>query len=219
MQQQSPLKAQLSRGQSARSLQGSGLGLCFRFSLLRRQGDILSRRKEEGASLVVALVAAFVLLLGVGALATRTNFGFIGQAFQAQNRQARDVAESAISEFADTMNQEPYRHLLIAGTTNNWTTSKIASDSTNICTAFDKTTDAVSSSGAVTVAPTDSVYSAFKPGAGLQDRGVAEVFRWRALNFSLKAELPTLIVPGGFLRILQVALPMGLSIALVGRAH
>ena len=169
--------------------------------------------------MVVALVAAFVLLLGVDALATRTNFGFIGQAFQAQNRQARDVAESAISEFADTMNQEPYRHLLIAGTTNNWTTSKIASDFTNICTAFDKTTDAVSSSGAVTVAPTDSVYSAFKPGAGLQDRGVAEVFRWRALNFSLKAELPTLIVPGGFLRILQVALPMGLSIALVGRAH
>lgn len=199
MQQQSPLKAQLSRGQSARSLQGSGLGLCFRFSLLRRQGDILSRRKEEGASLVVALVAAFVLLLGVGALATRTNFGFIGQAFQAQNRQARDVAESAISEFADTMNQEPYRHLLIAGTTNNWTTSKIASDFTNICTAFDKTTDAISSSGAVTVAPTDSVYSAFKPGAGLQDRGGGRSFQVESIEFLTESRTAYVDSSGGFL--------------------
>ena len=197
MQQQSPLKAQLSRSQSARSLQGSGLGICFRFSLLRRQSDIVSRRKEEGASLVVALVAAFVLLLGVGALATRTNFGFMGQAFQAQNRQARDMAESAISEFADTMNQEPYRHLLIAGTTNNWTPSKIASDFTNICTAFDKTTDAVSSSG--TVAPANNVYSAFRPGAVLQDRGSGRSFRVESIEFLTESRTAYVDNSGEFL--------------------
>jgi len=198
MQQQSPLKAQLSRSQSARSLQGSGLGVCFRFSLLRRQSDIVSRRKEEGAALVVALVAAFVLLLGVAALAARTNFGFMGQAFQAQNRQARDMAESAISEFADTMNQEPYRHLLIAGTTNNWTPSKIASDFTNICTTFDKTTDAVSSSSTV-VAPANNVYSAFRPGVIFQDRGVGRSFRVESIEFLTESRTAYVNNSGEFL--------------------
>ncbi len=94
---------------------------------------------ERGYALAVALIAAFVLLLGVAALASRGQLGFIGQAFQVQNRQARDVAEAAIAEFGNTLNQERNRHLLIAGTTDNWDSSRWAtpeSDFRNICTAF-----------------------------------------------------------------------------------
>lgn len=180
----------------------SGVGLSLRIVLLRTKSHGAGRQDEHGASLVVALVAAFVLLLGVASLAARTNFGFIGQAFQVQNRQARDVAENAITEFADTMNQEPYRHLLIAGTTENWTSSKIASDFTNICTAFDKTTDALNADGsgnAITVAPETSVYEAFKEGAGFQDRGNGRSFRVENIEFLTENREPYVDGSGDFL--------------------
>ncbi|MCP9926334.1 hypothetical protein [Cyanobium sp. CH-040] len=94
---------------------------------------------ERGYSLAVALIAAFVLLLGVAALASRGQLGFIGQAFQVQNRQARDVAEAAIAEFATTMNREENRYLLIAGNTANWGTGTTAAqlDNRNVCTVYD----------------------------------------------------------------------------------
>ena len=83
----------------------------------------------------MALIAAFVLLLGVGALASRSNLGFIGQAFQTQNRQARDVAETAIAEFANTLNREPNRYMLIAGDTSEWVDTNAAVQ--NPCTQYD----------------------------------------------------------------------------------
>jgi hypothetical protein len=95
---------------------------------------------ESGYSLPLALVASFVLLIGVGALASRGNLGFIGQVVQNQNRQARDVAEAAIAEFGNSINQERNRHLLIAGTTANWnpaTWTTPAKDFRNVCTVFD----------------------------------------------------------------------------------
>lgn len=201
MHQQSPHPIRSGIGQSARSPKGSGLGLCLRFSILCREPKVRGSRKDEGASLVVALVAAFVLLLGAAALATRTNFGFIGQAFQVQNRQARDVAESAITEFADTMNQEPYRHLLIAGTTANWTAAKISSDFTNICTAFDNSTDALNTNAGnpVTVAPVASIYNAFKPGAGFQSRGNGRSFQVESIEFLTQGRTPYVDSSGAFI--------------------
>lgn len=107
--------------------------------ILRIRQTRNSPNGEQGYSLALALIAGFVLLIGVGALASRGSLGFIGQVFQTQNRQARDVAEAAIAEFAITMNQERNRHLLIAGTTENWQNSKwgvAETDFRNVCTVF-----------------------------------------------------------------------------------
>jgi len=99
---------------------------------------------DAGYSLPLALIASFALLIGVGALASRGSLGFVGQVFQTQNREARDVAESAIAEFSATMNQERNRHLLIAGTVNNWDSQRWTDDGQptdrdfrNVCTVFD----------------------------------------------------------------------------------
>lgn len=73
------------------------------------------RAGQEGIALPVALVAALVLVIGLGALASRTSQGVISSYFQGVNREARDVAESAIVDFGNTMNREENRLLLVAG--------------------------------------------------------------------------------------------------------
>lgn len=109
------------------------LTLLLRLSMLRRRQRGGGSLAERGYSLAVALIASFVLLLGVAALASRGQLGFVGQVFQVQNRQARDVAESAIAEFIDTLNREENRFLLVAGNDN------FANDPLNLnqCTRFD----------------------------------------------------------------------------------
>ncbi|MEX1324490.1 MAG: hypothetical protein AB1Z21_09930, partial [Synechococcaceae cyanobacterium] len=121
------------------------LPLLLRLSMLRARQRGQGSLAERGYALAVALITAFVLLLGVGALASRGQLGFVGQVFQMQNRQARDVAEAAIAEFANAMNQERNRHLLIAGTTDNWDPASWAvqeTDFRNICTVFDENLNA-----------------------------------------------------------------------------
>lgn len=113
--------------------QGRGaLNLLLKLSMLRARQAGGGSLVERGYSLAVALIASFVLLLGVGALASRGQLGFVGQVFQAQNRQARDVAESAIAQFANTMNQERNRYLLVANGTD-WTNN---TDNRNVCTIY-----------------------------------------------------------------------------------
>lgn len=109
------------------------LSLLLRLSMLRARQRGGASLAERGYALAVALIAAFVLLLGVGALASRGQLGFIGQVFQVQNRQARDVAEAAIAQFANTMNNERNRYLLVANSTADWTTN---ADNRNVCTIY-----------------------------------------------------------------------------------
>jgi hypothetical protein len=142
-----------SKGQAKRHR--GRLPLVLQMILLRRHPSSRAPA-EQGYSLAVALIAAFVLLLGVGALASRSNLGFIGQVFQIQNRQARDVAESAIRQFADTLNREPNRHLLIAGTTANWGNNNFR----NICTAVNDTPTVESTDGTVAEVNGDANYTA-----------------------------------------------------------
>jgi hypothetical protein len=127
-----------------------------------------SPKPQDGYSLVVALISGFVLLIGVGSLASRGNLGFIGQVFQTQNRQARDVAEAAIAEFANVMNQERNRHLLIAGTTANWSPSSWANperDFRNVCTVFNDSFVASELDGIpVFVNPDATAVARFTPG-------------------------------------------------------
>ena len=61
------------------------------------------------------MVAALVMFIAMAALGTRTSQGFLASVFQGVNREARDVAESAITDFAVTLNREENRRLLVAG--------------------------------------------------------------------------------------------------------
>ena len=74
-----------------------------------------SRARQDGFSLPIAVVAALLLLIGLAALGARSTQGFLASVFQGVNREARDVAESAITDFAVTLNREENRWLLVAG--------------------------------------------------------------------------------------------------------
>lgn len=161
----------------------------------------------SGYSLVVALVSGFVLLIGVGALASRTSSGFIGQVFQTQNRQARDVAEAAIAEFANTMNQERNRHLLVSGKTSNWDpatwSASLEKDFRSVCTVFDDNFNANENNGnPVFINPDTAAVARFTPG-GQQQILVAGVntrtFVVESIEFLNQQRQPYVDNSGGFL--------------------
>ncbi|MFM8605018.1 MAG: hypothetical protein ACKOBY_05745, partial [Cyanobium sp.] len=74
-----------------------------------------SRARQDGFSLPIAVVAGLLLLIGLAALGARSTQGYLASVFQGVNREARDVAESAITDFAVTLNREENRWLLVAG--------------------------------------------------------------------------------------------------------
>lgn len=76
---------------------------------------LLGRHRADGFSMPIAMVAALLLLIGMAALGTRSTQGFLASSYQGVNREARDVAESAITDFAVTLNREENRRLLVAG--------------------------------------------------------------------------------------------------------
>ena len=84
----------------------------------------------------------------------------MGSFTQSVNREARDTAESAIAEFAATMNRENSRHVLIAGSATNaaWAAA------TNPCTRFDEAGNETS----VTPLVVEGV-NHFPPGGGEQN--------------------------------------------------
>ena len=92
------------------------------------------RKQDGGYALQLALITALILVIGTAAFLVRTSSGFVGSFTQSVNREARDVAESAIAEFAATMNRENNRHVLIAGSA----TSAAWAAATNPCTRFDE---------------------------------------------------------------------------------
>jgi hypothetical protein len=73
------------------------------------------------------VVVALMLLIGLAALGTRSTQGFLASVFQGVNREARDVAESAITDFAVTLNREENRRLLVAGNDQigQWSTNSV----------------------------------------------------------------------------------------------
>jgi len=85
------------------------------------------RRVAAGFALPVAVVAALVMLIAMAALGTRSSQGFLASVFQGVNREARDVAESAITDFAVTLNREENRRLLVAGNDQRalWSTNAL----------------------------------------------------------------------------------------------
>jgi hypothetical protein len=114
--------------------------------------------------LPIALVAALALVIGLGALASRTSQGFISSYFQGVNREARDVAESAIVNFGNTMNREENRLLLIAG--NDQIGSWSSEVHRNACTAYDSNGVLISGSNP---APISSSAIGFVRGADWQN--------------------------------------------------
>jgi hypothetical protein len=105
-----------------------------KLSILQRWLLVGSRGRDRGIALPVALVAALALFIGVAALASRTSQGFLSGFAQGVNREARDVAESAIAEFGVVMNREENRFLLVAG--NDQVGSLNSAIHANQCTAF-----------------------------------------------------------------------------------
>ena len=91
----------------------------------------IRNKAEHGFALPIAIVAGLVLMIGVAALSSRTSQGFVSSIFQGANREARDIAESAILGFGVTMNREENRLLLVAGNGTDWDDEK----NQNICTA------------------------------------------------------------------------------------
>lgn len=128
--------------QAAGRAQPSLQQLLGRFLLMSRSNHGARSARDQGIALPIAIVAGLVLLVGVAALSSRTSQGFISGLFQGVNREARDVAESAIAEFGVTMNREENRFLLVAGDDADWTDPKHR----NICTASVKQADGTWSS-------------------------------------------------------------------------
>ena len=88
---------------------------------------LAGRRGSAGFAMPIAMVAALLLLIGMTALGTRSSQGFLASADQGVNREARDVAESAITDFAVTLNREENRRLLVAGNDQlgNWSSNTV----------------------------------------------------------------------------------------------
>lgn len=100
---------------------------------LRSYGSV----RDQGVALPIAIVAGLVLVIGVVALSSRSSQGFISSIFQGVNREAREIAESAISDFGVTMNREENRLLLVAGNDSSWTSD----EHRNLCTASTQAAD------------------------------------------------------------------------------
>lgn len=105
-----------------------------RISILQRALLYSRERRHAGYALQLAIVVAFALIIGIAAFGSRTGAGLIGSVFQGQNRDARDVAESAIAEFGAVMNREANRFLLIDGLNSSDTPT--AAQHQNPCASY-----------------------------------------------------------------------------------
>lgn len=113
--------------------------LLLRILCLQHRG-----RRDRGIALPLAIVVALALFIGIAALSSRNVMGLFASAFQGQNRAARDTAESAITAFMTTLNQEQNRYLLVAGNDElgNWSSGE--TKHRNPCTLFEANGDPVS---------------------------------------------------------------------------
>ncbi|MFZ9952543.1 MAG: hypothetical protein ACO3FA_09660, partial [Vulcanococcus sp.] len=132
------------------------------------------KESQRGNVLILALVTAIVLTIGLAALTSRTLNGLLGAVFQSRNREARDIAESVITRFVDTLNAPRNRYLLVAGNEIDWATANEdeQGDLVNPCTGY--------------VAGTATAKSTESPDAALLYSKVSNVSRpgsgWRPVS-------------------------------------
>jgi hypothetical protein len=88
---------------------------------------------QAGIAMPAAVIVAFMLVIGTLAIASRNSAGFLAANSQSRNREARDAAESGITQVITILNQEPNRRLLAFGPANQWAD---APRFRNICTAL-----------------------------------------------------------------------------------
>ncbi|MEB3333228.1 MAG: hypothetical protein VKI83_12140 [Synechococcaceae cyanobacterium] len=111
----------------------------FRWRLLgvlRARRSTPHRRHAEG-SIVTVIFVALAILLGTITLLGRTNYGYLGAAYQDQSREARDAAETGMSLIVSELNREPNRRLAVnAPKLNSYSRTQIEADPTlaNDCT-------------------------------------------------------------------------------------
>ena len=105
-----------------------------------KRGSGPGSSQEAGNVLVISLITSVVLLIGLVALSSRTSGGLFGAVFQSKNREAREVAESALSAMIDTLNRTNNRYLLAAGNGLAWANGAgvVSTDSSlrNPCTQY-----------------------------------------------------------------------------------
>lgn len=95
------------------------------------------RSRQAQGSLLTVIFVALAILLGAIALLGRTNYGYLGSAYQDQSREARDAAETGMSLIVSELNREQNRRLAVnAPKLNNYSRTQIEADPTlaNDCT-------------------------------------------------------------------------------------
>lgn len=120
-------------------------------------------QSDQGYILQIAVITFLVVIIGVAAYASRTTSGFFGTINQSVNREARDTAESAITEFQDALNRLENRYLLVKGN-SSWSATDASLK--NPCASTTVNSNGIPD---VTTAPFPSaaVISRFSPDGGL----------------------------------------------------
>jgi hypothetical protein len=77
-------------------------------------GKLLAgRARERGYIMMVTILVVLGMILGSIAIASRTTSGLQAARSQAKNREARDIAESGVTEIISELNREENRRLLV----------------------------------------------------------------------------------------------------------
>lgn len=79
---------------------------------------LLHRYQDRGFSMAVLMLVLLTTILGSLAIASRTTSGVLAARSQSSNREARDIAESGVTEVISELNKEANRKLLILPTAN-----------------------------------------------------------------------------------------------------
>ncbi|MBD2422766.1 hypothetical protein [Cyanobium sp. FACHB-13342] len=80
----------------------------------------LKYKRHEAGSIILAILAFLVVIIGAVALASRVSSGYFGAVSQARNREARDAAESGVIQIIEELNRETNRKALVAGNSVAW---------------------------------------------------------------------------------------------------
>jgi hypothetical protein len=112
---------------------------------------------EQGYILQVAILTALVLIIGIAAFASRTGSGLFGVIDQSLNREARDVAESAITDFQNALNRVENRYLLVKGNTS-WSANDF-----NPCLSTTNSSGTVTGEPTVANRPTSATLTRYAP--------------------------------------------------------
>lgn len=141
----------------------------------------------------MVMLVLLTLILGSLAVVARNSSGRLNSAAQGRNREARDVAEAALTEIVSELNKEPNRKLLVSGVQlASWTqgTADLNNSLVNPCTRYNSTGGA----GAI-VTPTSKAIN-FKNGwTNLVAGDSSRSYRLVSVSYSNAARTQALSVP------------------------